>query len=405
MQKKDVSENNTKKIIYMDNAATTKMNKKAYEAMLPYFINLYGNPSSIYDISKDARQVLVDARHIFAKAINCKPDEIYFTSGGSESDNWALNYNFENIVNSKKRGHIITTAIEHHAILNTCRHLERCGIDVTYISPDENGYINPAKIKKAIRSNTFLISVMTANNEIGTIQDVKEIGRIAKKYKIVFHSDAVQAFGHIPIDVKECGIDLLSISGHKFGGPKGSGVLYISENIVVNPYIYGGSQEMGKRGGTENIPAIKAMSVAADDAVNNMRENGIKMTQIRDYIIDELIHKIPFIRINGSRTKRLPNNINLSIQYVDGKSLLIMLDSMGICASTGSACSSKDSKPSHVLIAIGLTQELAYDSIRLTLSKDITMEEADYVVRAICAAVKKLRKVSPEYNKIMQVKK
>lgn len=373
--------------IYMDNAATTRMNVKAYNAMMPYFVEYYGNPSSVYQLGNDCAVVLREAREIFASALNCKAEEIYFTSGGSESDNWVLTgvaSNHKNYLPGRRyKGHIITSAIEHHAIINKCKELEKDGYIVTYIEPDELGIISVEKIRQNIHRDTILISIMTANNEVGTIQNISEIGRLAGKYNIPFHTDAVQAFGHIPIDVKESNIDFLSISGHKFGGPKGIGVLYISENVNIPPMIFGGRQENGLRAGTENVAAIKAMSVAAKEAVSNMRERGIQLSKLRDYMIDTLIKEVPGVKLNGHRNYRLPNNINISIKDVNAESMVVMLDSFGVCISTGSACSSKSKNPSHVLVAMGVPEKECYESIRLTISEETTYAEARYVINLI----------------------
>ncbi len=391
-------------IIYMDNAATTRMNPRAFNAMLPYYEVYYGNPSSVYQLGIESAVVLREAREVFAKALNCNPEEIYFTSGGSESDNWVLEGMASNYKNAGKdndgfnrrdnmynanyrsrysKGHIITSSIEHHAIINKCKALEKEGFVVTYIEPDKQGIISADKIRQNIRRDTILISVMTANNEVGTIQNITEIGHTAKMYGVPFHTDAVQAFGHIPIDVKKSKIDFLSISGHKFGGPKGVGVLYISENMKIPPMIYGGRQENGMRAGTENVAAIKAMSVAAAEAVNGMRDRGIKLTKMRDYMIDLLKDEVPGVKLNGHHEYRLPNNINISIKNVNAESMVVMLDSFGVCISTGSACSSKSKKPSHVLIAMGIPEKECYESVRLTISENITYREINYVVGLI----------------------
>jgi len=377
--------------VYMDNAATTRMNAKAYEAMLPYYREKFANASGFYGFSAESKRVLKDAREFFAGALNGNPEEIYFTSGGSESDNWAISYG--------RGGHIITSSIEHNAVLNPCRNAEKAGTKVTYVIPDENGFINPQNIEDAIRKDTRLISVMMANNEIGTIQDVAAIGRIAGWYGICFHTDAVQAFGHIPIDVKKAGIKMLSISAHKFGGPKGIGVLYVSKEVPIKPFILGGGQENERRSGTENIPAIKAMTVAAEEAVKNMRENGIKMTEMRDYMIDEFAKRIPGMRVNGDRKQRLPGNINISIKGIEGRNLVAVLDSMGICASAASACSAAKKGLSHVLEAIEVPHDMIGGSLRLTLSPETTWREVEYVVNSVCMAVEQMRNNKKNINK------
>ncbi|MBE5940852.1 MAG: cysteine desulfurase [Lachnospiraceae bacterium] len=385
--------------IYMDNAATTKMNKVAFEAMIPYLAKYYGNPSSVYMLGDISSKVLNEARETFADCLNCSPEEIYFTSGGSEADNWALesavrNYGRGGIgrnINGRNLGHIVTSSMEHHAILNKCKELENRGFMVTYVNPGRDGIVRTEDIHRAIRTNTILISVMTANNEVGTLQNISDIGKIAKRHGILFHTDAVQAFGHIPIDVKKWNVDMLSISGHKFGGPKGIGVLFVSKDTKLTPMIYGGKQENGMRAGTENVAAIKGMSVAAGEACKTMRKRGIETVRVRDYMIDNILRYVPGARLNGHRDLRLPNNINISIDGVNGESMVIMADNYGVCISTGSACSSKSTKPSHVLISMGVPEKECFESVRLTISEETTYEDAEYVINLIRKLVKEIK--------------
>lgn len=380
-------------MIYLDNAATTKVSRPVLDAMMPYFSEQYGNPSAIYEFSMKNKKALMEAREKIAKALCCEPSEIYFTSGGSEANNWALCKVAES--NREKGKHIITTQIEHHAILHTCGWLEKMGYEISYIGVDEQGILKLDDLKRAIRPDTVLISVMAANNEIGTIQPIGEIGRIAREKKILFHTDAVQAFGHIPMNVKEMKIDLLSASAHKLHGPKGIGFLYVRQGISLPSLIHGGGQERGRRAGTENVPGIVGFGVAAEEACRDMKENADKMQSLRDYFIDEVLCGIPYSRVNGSRSLRLPNNVNFSFQYIEGESLLIMLDMEGICASSGSACTAGSLAPSHVLVALGLPDEVANGSIRFTLSEETTKEEIDKTVRTLKTAIQKLRDMSP----------
>ena len=354
-------------MIYLDNAATTKTAPEVVEAMLPYFSEYYGNPSSIYAIAGKSKEAITKGREQIANVLGAKPEEIYFTAGGSESDNWALKATFEAYKN--KGNHIITTKIEHHAILHTCEYLEKeRGAKITYIGVDENGVVNLDELEAAITPETILISVMAANNEIGTIQPIKEIGRIAKEHNILFHTDAVQAFGQIPINVDECNIDMLSSSGHKINGPKGIGFLYIRKGVKIRSFVHGGAQERKRRAGTENVPGIVGYGVAAERAARTMAERTAKEIEVRDYLINRILTEIPNCRLNGDPVKRLPNNCNISFEFIEGESLLIMLDMKGICASSGSACTSGSLDPSHVLLAIGLPHEKAHGSLRLTLS-------------------------------------
>lgn len=384
------------KIIYLDNAATTKTAPEAVEAMLPYFTDNYGNASSIYGLGAESKEAITNAREVIAKSLNADPSEIYFTAGGSESDNWALVAAAEAYANKGK--HIITSKIEHHAVLHTCQYLEKRGYEVTYIDVDENGVLKLDDLKKAIRPDTILISIMFANNEIGTIQPIKEIGEIARENGILFHTDAVQAYAHVPIDVDELHIDMLSASGHKLNGPKGIGFLYIRKGVKIRSFIHGGGQERGRRAGTENVPGIVGLGVAAKRAFAGLDERMKKETKLRDHLISRFEKEIPYCRLNGDRTRRLPNNVNFSFQYIEGESMLIMLDMKGICASSGSACTSGSLDPSHVLLAIGLPHEIAHGSLRLTLSDENTLEEMDYVVDSVREIVDRLRQMSPLYE-------
>lgn len=385
-----------KKLIYLDNAATTKTAPQVVEAMLPYFSTYYGNPSSIYFLAAESKKAVTGARGHIAEVLGAETNEIYFTAGGSESDNWALKAVAEAYADKGK--HIITSRIEHHAILHTCDYLEKRGYEITYIDVDENGVLKLEDLKKAIRPDTILISVMAANNEIGTIQPIREIGELAKEHGVLFHTDAVQAFGHIPINVEECHIDMLSASGHKFNGPKGIGFLYIRKGVKIRSFVHGGAQERSRRAGTENVPGIVGMGRAAELASKTMEERAEKERALSSHLIERIEKEIPYCRLNGDRTRRLPNNVNFSFQFVEGESLLIMLDMKGICASSGSACTSGSLDPSHVLLAIGLPHEIAHGSLRLTVSAENTMEEMDETVDAIKAIVKRLRDMSPLYE-------
>lgn len=381
-------------MIYLDNAATTKVNKKVLESMMPYFSEIYCNPSAAYSFATKGRIAIEEARNHAAKLIGASDMEIYFTSGGSESDNWAIKAVAESF--SDKGKHIITTKIEHHAVLHTCEYLERHGFDITYLNVDSDGKVRLDELKKSIREDTILISVMTANNEIGTIQPVAEIGKIAHEKGILFHTDAVQAYGHIPINVDEMNIDLLSASGHKFNGPKGVGIMYIRKGVKIRSFIHGGSQERGRRAGTYNVPGIAGLGTAAKLAMENMAKRAEK--ELRDYFIDRISAEIPYTVLNGHREDRLPNNINFCFRFVEGESVLIMLDQAGICASSGSACTSGAIDPSHVLRAIGLSDEMAHESLRLTLSYENTKEEIDTVVGELKRIVERLRGMSPAYK-------
>lgn len=387
-------------IIYLDNAATTKTAPEVVESMLPYFTENYGNPSSIYSLGRHSKKAVTDAKETIANTLLAESSEIYFTAGGSEADNWAIKAVAE--AYRDKGRHIITSKIEHHAVLNTCAYLEKQGFEVTYLDVDEDGLVCPEELEKQIRKDTILISIMYANNEIGTIQPIEEIGRIAKAHGILFHTDGVQAYGQIPIQMKECGIDLFSASAHKLNGPKGIGFLYIRKGVKIHSLIHGGQQERGRRAGTENVPGIIGFARAAEIAFQRMEEKMAKETALRDYLIEGIEKNIPFVRLNGSKTHRLPNNVNFSIRFIEGESLLIMLDSKGICASSGSACTSGSLDPSHVLLAIGLPHEIAHGSLRLTLSEETTKGELDYVIENLQEIVKKLRNMSPLYEDFLK---
>ena len=385
-----------KDIIYLDNAATTQMRPAVADAMFPFLTEEYGNPSAVYGLASKSRAAVNKVRETIADTLEAKTEEIYFTAGGSEADNWALKAVFE--ANKNKGNHIITTRIEHHAVLHTCQYLESLGCEVTYLNVDENGRISIEELERAIRPTTILISVMAANNEIGTLEPLKEIGEIAKRYHIYFHTDAVQAYGQIPISVEECHIDLLSASGHKLNGPKGVGFLYIRKGVRIASFVHGGAQERGRRAGTENVPGIIGFGRAVELAFEDMEERRQRETELRDYLMERVMTEIPYVRINGDRVNRLPNNVNFSFQFIEGESLLIMLDMKHICASSGSACTSGSLDPSHVLLAIGLPHEIAHGSLRLTLGYETTKEELDYTVEAIKEIVEKLRDMSPLYE-------
>jgi len=384
------------KIIYMDNAATTKLSQKVLDEMMPYFVKNYGNPSSIYSLAQESASAIKEAREKTAKALGAQTNEIYFTSGGTESDNWAIKGVAD--ANKEKGKHIITTSIEHHAVLHTCQYLEKQGFEVTYLPVESNGIINLDELKKAIREDTILISIMFANNEIGSIQPIAEIGKIAKEKGIYFHTDAVQAVGHIPIDVNELNIDLLSLSAHKFNGPKGVGVLYIRNGTKISNLLHGGAQERKLRAGTENVAGIVGLGKAIEIAVEDMNKNGEYVTELRDRLINGLL-KIPDTILNGDPKLRLPGNVNVCFKYIEGESILLFLDQLGICASSGSACTSASLQPSHVLLAIGLPAEVAHGSLRLTLSNENTQEEVDYILNQLPSIVEKLRALSPLIKK------
>ena len=385
-----------KKLIYLDNAATTKTSEEVVAAMLPYFTEYYGNPSSVYEFASESKKAVSNARRTIAETLGAQENEIYFTAGGSEADNWALKATAE--AYQSKGKHIITTKIEHHAILHTAEYLEKRGFEITYIGVDENGVVKVHELEKAIRPDTILISVMFANNEIGTIQPIKEIGEIAKKHGVLFHTDAVQAYGQLPINVDELHIDMLSSSGHKLNGPKGIGFLYIRKGVKIRSFVHGGAQERKRRAGTENVPGIVGYGKAAEIAAKTMKERTAKEIELRDHLIDRVLAEVPYTRLNGHRTNRLPNNANFSFQFVEGESLLILLDNNGICGSSGSACTSGSLDPSHVLLAIGLPHEIAHGSLRLTLSAETTMEDIDFVVDCIKQIIERLRSMSPLYE-------
>ena len=391
-----------KKMIYLDNAATTKTASEVVEAMLPYFMEKYGNPSSVYSFASGNKEAISEQRDVIAEALGAKGNEIYFTAGGSESDNWALKAAAE--AYGDKGNHIITTKIEHHAILHTAEYLEKRGFEVTYLDVDEDGKVSLEDLKKAIRPSTILISVMYANNEIGTIQPIREIGEIAHENGILFHTDAVQAFGQVPIQVDECHIDMLSASGHKLNGPKGIGFLYIRRGVKIRSFVHGGAQERKRRAGTENVPGIIGLGTAVRRAAATMEERGKKESRLRDRMISRIMEEIPYCRLNGHKADRLPNNVNVSFQFVEGESLLIMLDGKGICASSGSACTSGSLDPSHVLLAIGLPHEIAHGSLRMTLGEETTEEEIDYVVDFLKEIVGRLRDMSPLYEDFLKKK-
>lgn len=383
-------------MIYLDNAATTKTAPEVVEEMLPYFTERYGNPSTIYAQGSAAKKAVNKARRIIADSIGAKMEEIYFTAGGSESDNWALKAAAE--AAASKGRHIVTTKIEHHAILHTCEYLETRGFEITYLDVDKAGRVSPDSVRAAIRPDTILISIMFANNEIGTIEPIEEIGAIAKEKGILFHTDAVQAFGQIPVDVDSLHIDMLSASAHKLNGPKGIGFLYIRTGVKIRSFIHGGAQERSRRAGTENVPGIVGFGAAAQRAMTRMEKKAEKETALRNYLIERFEKEVPYCFLNGHRTERLPNNANLSFRFIEGESLLIMLDMKGICASSGSACTSGSLDPSHVLLAIGLKHEDAHGSLRITLSEENTMEEMDIVVEAVKEIVARLRAMSPLYE-------
>ena len=381
--------------IYLDNAATTKTAQEVVDAMLPYFTENYGNPSSIYDLGTKSKEAITKGREQIAEVLGAKSEEIYFTAGGSEADNWALKATFEAYKN--KGNHIITTKIEHHAILHTAEFLETKGVDVTYLNVDEFGKISLEELENAICPETVLISVMFANNEIGTIQPIAEIGEIAKKHGVLFHTDAVQAVGHVPIDVEKLQVDLLSMSGHKLGAPKGIGAIYIRKGTRISPLIFGGAQEKKLRAGTENIAGIVGLGKAAELAVAEMEETTKKLIALRDKLIHGILESIPDSRLNGHPTDRLPGNCNISFSYIEGESLLLLLDALGIAASSGSACTSGSLDPSHVLMAIGLPHEIAHGSLRLTIDRENTEEQVDFILEKLPGLVQRLRDMSPVY--------
>ena len=388
------------KVRYFDNAATTKVDERVFEAMKPFLTSEFGNPSSIYSIGRETKKKVEDARETVAKCINAQPKEIYFTSCGSESDNTAV----KGIAyaNRQKGNHIITSKIEHPAILNTCKQLEKEGFEVSYINVDKDGIIDLNELEKNIKDTTILITVMFANNEIGTIEPIKEIGQIAKKHNIIFHTDAVQAVGSIKIDVEDLGIDALSMSAHKFHGPKGVGALYVKSNVKFNKIIDGGHQERNKRAGTENVAGIVGLAKALEIANNDIEKNAKYLKELRDYYIKSIEEKIKFVKLNGDREKRLPSNANFSFRFIEGESLLLNLDLKGICASSGSACTSGTLDPSHVLLAIGLKHEIAHGSLRVSFGIDNTKEDVDYLIDSLVEIINRLREMSPLYEDFVE---
>ncbi|MGN0343157.1 MAG: cysteine desulfurase NifS [Roseburia sp.] len=388
------------KLIYLDNAATTQVKEEVLKEMYPFFREVYSNPSAVYSFAQQGKAAVDKARKQAADLIGANPEEIYFTAGGSESDNWALKATAE--AYEQKGKHIITSKIEHHAILHTCEYLEKRGFEITYLDVDEDGKIKLEDLKKAIREDTILISIMSANNEIGTIQPLAEIGKIAHERGVLFHTDAVQAYGHIPLNVDEMNIDMLSASGHKLGGPKGIGLLYIRKGVKIKSFIHGGAQERSRRAGTHNTPGIVGIGAAAELAGKNMKENIEKEESLRNHLIDRVLKEIPYVRLNGHRTDRLPGNANFSFQFIEGESMLILLDQLGICASSGSACTSGSLDPSHVLLAIGLPHEIAHGSLRLSLSEETTLEDIDFVVDELKKIIERLRNMSPLYEDFLK---
>jgi len=388
--------------IYLDHAATTPVKKEVVEAMLPYFTEKFGNPSSIYSVGRTSKKAIEEAREKVAKAIGAEPREIFFTGSGTEADNWAIKG--AAYANRQKGKHIITTAIEHHAVLHTCQYLESEGFEVTYLPVDSDGLVTAEQVRNAIRPDTILITVMFANNEIGTIQPIAEIGKVAKEKGILFHTDAVQAIGNVHIDVSEMNIDMLSMSSHKFYGPKGIGALYVRKGVKLTSFMHGGAQERGRRASTENVPAIVGMGRAIELATENMDEYNRKLTALRDRTIEEIQKKIPFVKLNGHREKRLPGNVNFSFEFIEGESLLLMLDMKGIAASSGSACTSGSLDPSHVLLAIGLPHEIAHGSLRITFGEENTDADVDYLMEVLPEIVQRLREMSPLYERICKNK-
>lgn len=388
------------KVIYLDNAATTAVSEEVLNEMIPYFRQIYSNPSAVYSFAGEGKKAVDYARKQAAELIGAGTEEIYFTGGGTESDNWALKAAAD--AYGSKGKHIITSKIEHHAVLHTCKYLEQQGYEVTYLDVDEYGKISLKELEEAIRPDTILISIMTANNEIGTIEPIAQIGRLAHEKGVLFHTDAVQAYGHIPINVDEMNIDMLSASGHKFNGPKGIGIMYIRKGVKIRSFIHGGAQERNRRAGTSNVPGIVGFGKAAQIAGQTLEDRSKKEIYIRDYLIERVLTEIPYTRLNGHRTDRLPNNVNFCFRFVEGESVLILLDQLGICASSGSACTSGSLDPSHVLLAIGLPHEIAHGSLRLTLSEETTLEDIDFVVDELKKIITRLRSMSPLYEDFLK---
>ncbi|MBQ8606101.1 MAG: cysteine desulfurase NifS [Clostridia bacterium] len=384
-----------KRFVYADNAATTRVRPEVLAKMIPYFTEHYGNPSSLYSVGRQTAVAVNEARNTVAQLLGCQPREVFFTSGGSESDNMAI----RGIAAKRGKGHIITTKIEHHAVLHTVQDLEKQGFTATYLDVDKDGLISLSDLENAITEDTILITVMFANNEVGTIQPIKEIGEIARAHKIPFHTDAVQAAGHVKIDVAEMNIDMLSLSAHKFGGPKGTGVLYVKRGTAPKTFITGGGQEFGKRAGTENIAGIVGTAEALRLATAEIDSETERLTKLRDKLIAGILDNIPYTRLNGSRDKRLPSNVNVSVEYIEGESLILMLDLNGICASSGSACTTGSLDPSHVLLALGLTHEVAHGSLRLSLGHDTTDQDVDYILEVLPKVVDRLRAMSPVWER------
>ncbi|MDR0931112.1 MAG: cysteine desulfurase NifS [Clostridiales bacterium] len=389
---------NNQKLIYLDNAATTPLRSEVLEAMMPFLTEEFGNPSAQFcPVAQFARAAIDNARVELASCLNAKPDEIFFTSGGTESDNWAIKgVAFANKFGATaQKNHIITTTIEHHAVSHTCEYLSKMGFDITYLQVDSEGLVNPDDLENAITDKTCLVTIIHANNEIGTVQDIKKLAEIAHKHDVIFHTDSVQSTGHLPIDVKDLGVDLLSMSGHKFRGPKGTGVLYVKKGTKLHNFAHGGAQENNKRAGTENVPGIVGISKALCLALEELPEESKRLTKLRDYLIETILKRIPGSHLNGHLTQRLPNNVNVRFDNIEGESILLLLSTRGICASSGSACASASLDPSHVLLAIGLPHEKAHGSLRLSLGDSTTKEDIDYTIDSLCEIVEKLRYMSP----------
>lgn len=391
--------------VYMDNNATTALKKEVLEEMLPYYTEIYGNASSkFYEVGREAEAAVLSIRERVAKQLGAKTNEVYFTASGCEADNWAIKG--AALANEKKGKHIITSAIEHHAVLSACEYLEKHGFRVTYLGVDDEGHVSPADVENAITEDTILVSIMTANNEIGTIEPIREISEVCKRHKVIFHTDAVQAIGHMEINVEDLGVDMLSLSAHKFHGPKGMGVLYIRNGIRIDNLIHGGGQERGKRAATENVAGMAGLAKALEMANTDLDEKVDKMRRLRDKLIAGIEKSVPYARLNGPRDDtRLCNNVNFSFKYIEGESILMLLDMKGIAASSGSACASGSLDPSHVLLAIGLPHEIAHGSLRLSVGEDTTEEEVDYVLETVPPIVERLRMMSPLYEEVLKGEK